>query len=103
MTEFTYNISVKDRIDFETRFYSEFSAKWAPARGYTLIGVVFFLVAAALIFTAIPQPERAVLVLAAALGLFRGFLWAIQLVTKTYYRRYLERQLLILRLQVLLE
>lgn len=88
--EFTYSISAKDRLAFETRYQAEITTLWAPKRGYTLLRVAFAIAFCVLLTAVISQPERALAALAIAYFLFICFQSAAKKLTLKYYLKFLE-------------
>jgi hypothetical protein len=91
MKDFTYSISAKDRLAFEKRFHDDFAVLWAPVRGYRSLRAMLAIGFGVLIFCAIPQTERALLVFALSLFLFWGFQSANQTITSRYFLKFMER------------
>lgn len=91
MTDFTYSITAKERMEFEQKFHADFSRLWAPMRGYSLIRAVFTIAVTVLFFVAIPEPERALAALIAGFSIFWGFQTANSKITSKYYLSFLER------------
>jgi hypothetical protein len=90
MTDFSYSITAKERMEFEQKFHAEFSRHWAPIRGYCLIRTVFAIAIAVLFFVAIPEAEKALAALIAGFFIFWGFEAANSKITSKYYLQFLE-------------
>ena len=90
MSEIRYRIPIEDRIAFEQRFHADFAGSWMPTRLILAIRLTTVLGFGLLVFSAIPEPERAVPVF----GLGWLLLWASQTainrVVGRGYRKFLQ-------------